>query len=153
MEDDMKKNFVHRPFGMAEHRGHKVLKIIGTTFLGVAFAAAFALVFGLVVKALWNWLMPALFGLNQITYWQAFGIVILTKLLFGAFHPHHRDRSDRFHDRFRDKWKENGGIKNHDDWMREGWKHYHQYWQEKGKADFEDYVREMKGEKKEPSQG
>jgi hypothetical protein len=153
MEVEMRENFEHRPFGKADSRGHKILRIIGMTFLGVAFAAAFALVFGLLVKVLWNWLMPALFGLNQITYWQAFGIVILAKLLFGAFHPHHGDSSYRFHDRFSDRWKENGKIGNHGDWMMEGWKHYKQYWRERGKADFEDYVRQMKEEKKEPNQG
>ena len=82
-------------------RGTRVLRIIGMTFVGVVFAVAFALVFGLLVKWLWNWIMPAVFGLGQITYWQAFGIVVLAKLLFGGFGPHHRDHSDRFHNKFR----------------------------------------------------
>lgn len=37
-----------------------------------------------VVMLLWNWLMPILFGLSVITFWQALGILILSKILFGA---------------------------------------------------------------------
>ena len=42
-------------------------------------------VFGLVVMSLWNWLMPALFGWRVITYWQALGLLLLSKILFGGF--------------------------------------------------------------------
>jgi hypothetical protein len=40
---------------------------------------------GEVVKLLWNWLAPALFGLPQITFWQAFGLLALCRILFGGF--------------------------------------------------------------------
>jgi hypothetical protein len=50
----------------------------------------FAAVFGLVVMSLWNWLMPTLFGWHVISYWQALGLLILSKILFGGF----RGRSD-----------------------------------------------------------
>src|SRR5258708_6622839 len=42
-------------------------------------------VFGFVVMSLWNWLAPAVFGLRTITLWQALGILILSKILFGGF--------------------------------------------------------------------
>jgi hypothetical protein len=35
------------------------------------------------VMSLWNWLMPSLFQLGMISFWQALGILLLTKLLFG----------------------------------------------------------------------
>lgn len=38
-----------------------------------------------VVMVLWNWLMPALFGLTVITFWQALGVLVLSKILFGGF--------------------------------------------------------------------
>ena len=41
--------------------------------------------FGLIVMLLWNALMPHLFSLGQITYCQALGILILSKILFGGF--------------------------------------------------------------------
>lgn len=37
-----------------------------------------------VVMLLWNWLMPLLFGLTMITFWEALGILILSKILFGG---------------------------------------------------------------------
>jgi hypothetical protein len=42
-------------------------------------------VFGLVVMSLWNWLMPALFGWRTISFGQALGLVLLSKILFGGF--------------------------------------------------------------------
>ncbi|RAI98409.1 hypothetical protein LX64_04771 [Chitinophaga skermanii] len=47
---------------------------------GVAFVA----VMGSAIKYLWNWLMPTLFNLPLITFWQALGLFILCKLLFGG---------------------------------------------------------------------
>jgi len=49
------------------------------------FAIVFLAVFTYIVMSLWNWLMPALFGWHVITYWQALGILILSKILFGGF--------------------------------------------------------------------
>ena len=55
---------------------------------GLKFAAIGAVavtVFGFIVMSLWNWLAPAVFGLRTITLWQALGILILSKILFGGF--------------------------------------------------------------------
>jgi len=49
------------------------------------FAALFVAVFGFVVMRLWNWLAPALFGWHVIGFWQAIGILVLSKILFGGF--------------------------------------------------------------------
>ncbi len=43
----------------------------------------FSFVGGELVKLLWNWLFPSLFGWRQITFWQAFGLLALCRLLFG----------------------------------------------------------------------
>jgi len=37
------------------------------------------------VSALWNWLMPGIFGLRTITYWQALGLMVLSWILFRGF--------------------------------------------------------------------
>lgn len=44
-----------------------------------------ATVFSFVVMELWNHLMPAIFGLHTIGFWQALGILVLSKILFGGF--------------------------------------------------------------------
>jgi hypothetical protein len=40
---------------------------------------------GEVVLHLWNWLLPALFGWRQISFWQALGLLALCRILFGGF--------------------------------------------------------------------
>jgi hypothetical protein len=50
------------------------------------FAVVFVAVFGFVVMSLWNALIPALFGGHVITFWQAVGLLVLSKILFGGFH-------------------------------------------------------------------
>ena len=37
---------------------------------------------GYPVMLLWNWLMPEIFGLSEITFWQAIGLNILCTILF-----------------------------------------------------------------------
>jgi hypothetical protein len=117
--------------------------IIGWVIIGLGFAGLFALVFGFVVKWIWNMLMPAVFGLSEITFWQAFGIVILAKLIFGGFSPHRHDgrhRADQLrHDwhfpwqRFRDQPKD---LKSN----YRNWKYYHRFWHDEGQAAFEAYL-------------
>ena len=51
----------------------------------VLFAALFVTVFSFVVMRLWNWLTPTLFGWHVINFWQALGLLILSKILFGGF--------------------------------------------------------------------
>jgi len=43
---------------------------------------------GEVVMHLWNWLAPALFGWKQVTFWQAFGLLALSRILFGGWGGH-----------------------------------------------------------------
>ena len=33
---------------------------------------------------IWNWLMPMLLGLREVTFWQAVGILALSRILFGG---------------------------------------------------------------------
>lgn len=43
------------------------------------------LVFGGIVMSLWNALMPEIFHLPIITFWQALGLLLLAKILFSGF--------------------------------------------------------------------
>ena len=55
---------------------------------GLMFALAGALfvtLFSFFVMQLWNWLTPPLFGWHTITFWQAVGLLVLSKILFGGF--------------------------------------------------------------------
>lgn len=63
-------------------RKRRIVKLI--VFVLPMFLIVFA---GLVwaVSALWNELMPAIFGLRTITYWQALGLMALSWILFRGF--------------------------------------------------------------------
>jgi hypothetical protein len=47
------------------------------------FATLFVVVIGFVTQALWNWLMPELFHLPTISLPQTYGLLVLSRILFG----------------------------------------------------------------------
>jgi hypothetical protein len=49
---------------------------------------------GEIVLHLWNWLLPPLFGWREITFWQALGILVLCRILFGGLGLHGSARSN-----------------------------------------------------------
>jgi hypothetical protein len=49
---------------------------------------------GEIVRLLWNWLLPPLFGWRQITFWQALGLLALCRILFGGIGMHGSPRSN-----------------------------------------------------------
>jgi hypothetical protein len=46
---------------------------------------AFIAIGGYTVMYLWNWLLPPLFGWHAVTFWQALGLLLLCRILFGGF--------------------------------------------------------------------
>ena len=76
-------------------------KTIACFFIFIAvFAASIA-----VVMLLWNALIPSIIGWTSINYWQAAGLMILSRLLLGGFgrfgkfgrHPRHDKRNEDFY--------------------------------------------------------
>lgn len=82
---------------MRRNRGLKVLKI-------ALFVCVIVAVVSFVVMRLWNALMPNIFGLHAISFWQALGLLVLSKLLFGGFRPSH-DGAPRWRRRMMDRWE------------------------------------------------
>jgi Ca2+/H+ antiporter, TMEM165/GDT1 family len=60
--------------------------------------------FGQAVLHLWNWLMPAAFGLHPITYWQALGLLGLSWLLFGGPRAWFGGHRGYWRHRMRERW-------------------------------------------------
>lgn len=58
-------------------RKFKILKPIGFLAIIAGFSA--------IVMLLWNWLMPSIFALGAINFWQALGLLALARILFGHF--------------------------------------------------------------------
>jgi succinate dehydrogenase hydrophobic anchor subunit len=51
---------------------------------GLAFALVIFFVLIVIFKWLWNITMPDVFGIKEVTFWQAFRILILASILFGG---------------------------------------------------------------------
>jgi len=73
-------------------KGVKIAMIAPVAFVAIGF----------LIMLLWNWLAPTVFAGRTINFWQAWGIFLLSKLLFGGFHggSGHRGRA-----RLRDRWQ------------------------------------------------
>jgi uncharacterized membrane protein len=70
--------------------------------------ALFVFVGGEIVMHLWNWLLPGLFGWRLLTFWQAVGLLVLCRILFGShgFRGGHRSRvRERIKERMEERWQ------------------------------------------------
>ena len=57
-------------------------KVVGVILGLVVLLAVIALVLALPTMWLWNWLMPEIFGLKAISFWEALGLNMLCGILF-----------------------------------------------------------------------
>ncbi len=123
-------------------------RIIFWVCTGLALATLFTLIFGMAVKYLWAATLTPIFDLPEITYWQAVGIIILARLVFGGFghRPHGlKEKNDRL-SRFshRTKWHDRAGDKEAtaDATHLSGpdQTHYQAFWETEGKQAFEAYL-------------
>jgi hypothetical protein len=113
----------------------------GWIILGIIGFTALAFLFGAVAMWLWNWLMPAIFGLGVITYWQAVGLAVLGRLLFGGMHhggPHSRGKHNFGPWKHRAYMKDGNNCKDY--FHGSKWSYYDQYWKEEGEKAFNDYL-------------
>lgn len=92
-----------------------IKKIIGFTLLVVLCVA----VVGYVVMQLWNQVLAAVVPVSVVSYWQALGLLLLSKILFGGFHGGGRkagwkkEMQEKWHtmtpeerDRIKQEWRE-----------------------------------------------
>jgi hypothetical protein len=80
---------------------------------------------------LWNWLMPEIFGLTTLNYWQAVGLFILLKILIGG--------CGGFGNSGKSSSKKCDG-KNNSKGEFSKWKHYDQFWKEEGNQAYEAFI-------------
>jgi hypothetical protein len=75
--------------------------------LFIVLAPVFIFGFSAIVMWLWNALLPDIIGVNQVTYWQAMGILVLSKILFGNFGSGGKSKSNHSGPKnsFRQKWR------------------------------------------------
>jgi len=114
----------------------KVVKIIVMAVIGIIGLAVLALLFGIFVKLLWNALMPAIFGLPAIGFWQAVGLVVLAHIFFGGDHSHHYERSSKR------RKKDTGGESSLTAEME---RDYREFWLEEGREAFGRWMKRENG--------
>ena len=56
----------------------KLNLVIGILFIGLTSL----IVMGAPLMYLWNWIVPSIFGLRYITFWEAIGLNMIAHLLF-----------------------------------------------------------------------
>ncbi|MFK8037262.1 MAG: hypothetical protein AB8B74_03145 [Crocinitomicaceae bacterium] len=137
---------------MSNYFKHKMrtknpMEIVGWVLLAIIGITGLIILFGFIIMWLWNWLMPDLFGLTTITYWQAMGICLLSKILFGGFgggSGSSGSKSGSKKRRFED-----GECKDSGKNEMSKWKFYDKFWEDEGNQAFEKYVDEKKTKKTE----
>ena len=78
-----------------------VKKIIGCIILCIVMVA----LLGWVVMSLWNHVLAVVLPVSAVTFWQAVGILVLSKILFGGFHGRWGgSRGGRWGKEMREKW-------------------------------------------------
>ena len=67
---------------------------------------------GEIVKQLWNWLVPPIFGWRQVTFWQALGLLALCRILFGGhvYRSHSSRRKPEDRERVREAMRRRFGY-------------------------------------------
>ena len=113
---------------------------------GIAIALIFIVLFLLanyVLMRLWNWLMPDLFGLTTVDYWQALGIFVLAKLIFG-FGGGDSGKGKSKSKRKKHFRKDQKCVS----WRRDfsEWELYDEFWKEEGETAFKEFVEKRKDE-------
>lgn len=128
-------------------RGKKFGTIVGWVLLAIVVGTGMALLFGYGLMWLWNWLMPGLFDLPLLNYWQAVGIFVLAKILFGGS-GHHGHRGNK---RSRNSHKYcKGGEGKHFGGDFSKWKHYDEFWKEEGGKAYDAYLEKMAHKSEDP---
>ena len=83
-------------------------------FAGIGIMLATCAVFGVAVMLLWNALLPQIFGLPQISYLQAAGLLLLARILFGGLGGGFQNHGEGW-------GAMRGGHHRHDNKLREKW--------------------------------
>lgn len=78
-------------------------KKVGYFIMIVAFVLIVVAVVTALFMLLWNWLIPMLFAGPALTYWQALGLLVMAKIIFGlASHGKHWKKNHHW----KSKWRE-----------------------------------------------
>lgn len=116
-------------------RTKKPAVIAAWIVLGIIAFAGLVVLFGFIMMWLWNALMPDIFGLPVITYWQGVGLLILAKIMFGGFggggHKSSKPKKNSIEERAKKDFSK--------------WELYDKFWKEEGDDAYKAYVERNTG--------
>jgi hypothetical protein len=72
----------------------------------VVMVPVFLALFGAVTMWLWNWLMPTIFKLPEIGFWQAIGLLLLAQIFFKGGHAGRAGKARWRRAKLRDRMRE-----------------------------------------------
>ena len=72
----------------------------------IAIGAAAILLFGWIVMSLWNAILPEVLGVKAISFIQALGILLLSKILFGGFHGRKHEWKRKINEKWNSRMEE-----------------------------------------------
>ncbi len=142
-----------------------MLRVLKWMLFGMIIASIFALIFGILVKWLWGFTLSPLFGISTPSYWQAVGLVLLARLIFGGFHHNNHHKRSHFSGKCkngkREAWLHKFHNRIHNEMPDEDWsesismsedlkEHYHDFWKKEGKESFKAYIAALKSDQEKP---
>jgi len=119
-----------RHFTINGNSGFSVFKLIG---FGVIIAGL-VIAFGSVIMLLWNSLMPEIFGLGKISYFQGIGLLLLSRILIGGFGDGNKSQQKRY-----EKTYQMGPVTVQKGLNKED-ELYDKWWEAEGEASFENFI-------------
>jgi uncharacterized membrane protein YraQ (UPF0718 family) len=122
------------------HKVPKIFRVISYVIFGAIAAVVMGFLFGFIIQQLWNWLMPELFHLKEITYWQAIGIFLLARLIFGFGGTVGSKETSPGIQRSDSEKKalQEEDTKAYSKWRQ--WEYYDEWWEQDGKKAFDEYL-------------
>lgn len=119
-------------------RYDKAARIFMAVVGGFFMMVIFALIFGFLLKFLWNATMTELFAMPAINYWQAIGLFVLAKFCFGFGHG--GTFQHQYHKKHHEQWQRWYGQKPGDSKEPADDEMLQKYWEEHGKEAYAAYL-------------
>src|SRR5207248_2302670 len=95
-------SFERKPFGLEYRNMTRRGRLAWMVLAAIVLIPLFTFIGGEVVMRLWNWLIPPLFGWRVLSFWQALGLLVLCRILFGG-HGWHRSAGPTMRSRMKER--------------------------------------------------
>ena len=76
-----------------QYTAESIISFSAISIVAILTTALWSLILAWPIQVLWNWVVPAVFGLGRITFLQAFGLKLLIGLMLGriSFNENQKD--------------------------------------------------------------